>query len=121
MIIHKKISIILFLIGMCTILGACNSLDGSEKANKEYANLDDHYKITDVADNKGAVVIIDGYVMGNGMIMDGGYYVPYEDVREYMDDHYYWDKTEKILTYASSKHIYDATDGAAEYTVDGEK
>ncbi len=121
MIIHKKIRLVLSLIGVCCVLGACNNINSGEKVNTEYANLDEYFKITAVGEYTGAVVIIDGCVIGNGMIKDGGYYIPYESVREYMDDHYYWDKTEKILTYASSKHVYDVKQGASDYTVDGEK
>ncbi len=120
MIIHKKAKAILSAIGICTVLVGCSNLD-SEKANTEYANLLEYYNIESIGENQGAAVIIDGSVVGNGMIKDGGYYIPYEYVREYIDDHYYFDKTEKVLTYASSKHVYDAVAGKAEYTDNGEK
>lgn len=118
--IQKKWKVMLSMLGACTFLTACNGLTGGDKANKEYADLEQYYQISDVAGNEGTAVIVDGNIVGNGMIKDGGYYIPYEYVREYIDDHYYWDETENILTYASSRHVYDAVQDATEYTVDGE-
>lgn len=121
MILHRKIKAVLGIIGACVVFTSCNSLDMNEKENTEYVNLSDYFNINQVGENAGAAVIIDGYIRGNGIVKDGGYYIPYEYVREYMDDHYYWDSTENILTYASSKHVYDVANGAADYTVDGQK
>lgn len=121
MILHRKIKAVLGIIGACVVLTSCNGLDMKEKENTEYVNLLDYFNINQVGENAGAAVIIDGYIRGNGIVKDGGYYIPYEYVREYMDDHYYWDNTENILTYANSKQVYDVVKGASDYTVDGEK
>ncbi len=121
MILHRKIKAVLGIIGACVVLTSCNGLDMKEKENTEYVNLSDYFNINQVGENAGAAVIIDGYIRGNGIVKDGGYYIPYEYVREYMDDHYYWDNTENILTYANSKQVYDVVKGASDYTVDGEK
>lgn len=119
--LYRKLKGILVVVGVCVVLGACNRGSGEQEPNNEYANLDDYYEIIDIDGNEGAAIIIDGVNVGCGMIKDGKYYIPYEFVREYIDDHYYWDNTEKILTYASSKHVYDVVQGALEYKVDGVK
>lgn len=87
--------------------------------NTKYTDLYGYYSIHNIGGNSGAAVIIDGTNVGTCMVADGEYFVAYENVREYMDDRFYWDETEKVLTYASSRHVYDAVPGSTEYTMDG--
>ena len=116
-----KININKFMTSVCTcamvmILGACGSTD---KENKVYTDLNKYYNISDIGQYEGAAVVINGEESGSAVICDDKYYMLYEDVRTYIDDHYYFDKTENILTYASSKHVYDVHAGKNEYTEDG--
>lgn len=87
--------------------------------NTKYTDLYGYYSIHNIGDYSGAAVVIDGTNVGTCMVADGEFFVAYENVREYMDDRFYWDQTEKVLTYASSHHVYDVMPGSAEYTVDG--
>ena len=114
-----KIKKLAILTGLCTMTLMAVSCT-REKENNEYADLNAYLSIYNIGEKSGAAMIVDGVAVGNGMVTDGAYYAPYESVREYVDNHYYWDATEKVLTYASSQHIYDAVAGSNEYTVDGE-
>lgn len=108
------------VISLATICAAAVFMNGcSEKENNQYADLKGYLYIYNVGEYEGAAVIIDGDTGEKGFVADGKYYVSYDMVRENIDDRFYWDDTEKVLTYASSRHIYDAVAGRAEYTVDG--
>ncbi len=92
----------------------------SGKGNKiTYVNLDEYMGISDIAGNEGAAIVVDNENAGVGFIKDGAYYIPYEIVRKNIDGRYYWDEALKMLTYASSKHIYDVYVDSAEYKKDG--
>lgn len=118
--IHKKWKGILAAVSAGMLLMACNADDfGEVKPNDEYVNLEEYYEISEIGGNQGAAVVVDGLRVGTGMKSADSYYIPYEYVREYIDDHYYWDASQKILSYASSKHIYDAVSGESQYTADG--
>lgn len=119
MSLHRKLKTMLAIAGVCAVVTACSGGLGEKRPNEEHVDLKSYLEIVDVGGNEGAAVIVDGINVGSGIVKDGSYYVPYESVREYIDDHYYWDNTEKILSYASSKHIYDAIQGASEYEADG--
>ena len=121
MVFYRKIKVLLGLLGTCAVMTSCSRMGEIEEENTEYVNLSQYFEIENVGTHEGAAVIIDGFVMGNGLVKDGGYYIPYEYVRKHMDDHYYWDKTEKILTYATSRHVYDVIQGESDYSIDGEK
>ncbi|MBQ9700382.1 MAG: SH3 domain-containing protein [Lachnospiraceae bacterium] len=112
--INKCISIVL-----CLIMALATGCTG-EGNTITYVNLDEHMGIQNVGEYKGVAVIANGDKAGNGFVLDGAYYLPYEVVRENIDGRYYWDEGAQLLTYASSKHIYDAYAGGTEYTKDGE-
>lgn len=112
----KKISILAMVGALALSIGACKS-----KENTEYADLESYFEIEQVGQYDGAAVIVDGRLSGAGFVKDGYYYINYQTVREKIDDHYYFDETEKILTYASSKHIYDAVSGQLTYAEDGKE
>lgn len=118
MSIISKIKRFIAITGVCAFAafsGACSM----EKENNEYADLNSYLFIYNVGENQGAAVIVNGEAAGSGMVKDGKYYISYTGLREYIDDHFYWDNTENVLTYASSRHIYDAVAGSTEYTADG--
>lgn len=112
----RKIIVSVCVCAAVLMTGAC---DGAVDENTKYADLNGYYSIHSIGNNSGAAVIIDGTNVGTGMTVGGGYYVAYENVREYLDDRFYWDKTEKVLTYAASRHVYDVMPGSNEYTIDG--
>lgn len=112
--INKCISIVLCLI--IVLMTGCTG----EGNTITYVNLDEYMGIQNVGEYQGVAVITNGDNTGNGFVQDGAYYLPYKLVREYIDGRYYWDEGAQLLTYASSKHIYDAyAGGGAEYTKDG--
>lgn len=93
----------------------------SQRTNHEYVDLNEYLKVADVNGNAGISLVVDGDVKGLGFSLNGTYYLPYEIVRESLDNNYYYDSVEGILTYASAKHIYDTAVDSVEYTKDGEK
>lgn len=122
--IHRIAKAILLAACACVLFTACDDGlggFGTVKPNEEYADLNSYMNIENVGSYSGAAVIVDGMNVGNGFVNGDSYYIPYESVREYVDDRYCWDSSNKILSYASSKHIYDAVMGTSEYTADGAK
>lgn len=119
--IHKKVEGIILAVSACVLLTACSCGFGAMEPNEEYANLDSYFGIEAVGSHAGAAIIVDGLNVGNGLINGGSYYIPYESVRGYVDDRYYWDSDNKLLSYVSSRHVYDAAMGENEYTADEEK
>ncbi len=92
----------------------------SGKGNQiTYVDLTEYMGISNIDIYQGAAIVVDHERVGLGFIKDDAYYLPYDVVREYIDGRYYWDDSLKMLTYASSKHIYDVYAGDTEYTVDG--
>ena len=116
--LYRKLKRIFVIASASVALTACSGDFNEKEPNKEYVDLENYLEIVDIDGNEGVAIIIDGLNVGKGFIKEGNCYVPYECVREYIDDHYYWDNTEKILSYASSKRIYDVVQGVAEYKVD---
>lgn len=114
----NKIKSVFTWMGLC--LWAVMLVSCGQKENNEYANLNGYLYIYNVGEYAGAAVVVDGQTQGKGFVDNGKYYISYDSVRTNIDDHFYWDNTEKVLTYASSRHIYDAVAGVAEYTVDGQ-
>lgn len=90
-----------------------------EKASDKYTDLKAYLNITDVGGYKGAAVVVDGVAEGVGFVEGDEFYLPYDVVRGSVDNNYYWDATEKVLSYATSKKVYDAKAGVSEYTEDG--
>ncbi len=117
--LYRKLKRIFVIASASVALTACSGDFNEKEPNKEYVDLENYFEIVDIDGNEGVAIIIDGLNVGKGFIKEGNCYVPYECVREYIDDHYYWDNTEKILSYASSKRIYDVVQGVAEYKVNG--
>ena len=117
--LYRKLKRIFVIASASVALTACSGDFNEKGPNKEYVDLENYFEIVDIDGNEGVAIIIDGLNVGKGFIKEGNCYVPYECVREYIDDHYYWDNTEKILSYASSKRIYDVVQGVAEYKVNG--
>ena len=111
----KSFFITLALCGCVVTTASCSDV----KENDEYVDVENYLGIKQVEGNEGIAVIVNGQNIGNGIIVDGVSYLPYDGVREYIDSRYYWNDSEKMLTYASSKHIYDAYVGTKEYTLDG--
>ena len=112
-IIKRSIAVIcgVFMLGLVACSGKGNKIT--------YVNLDEYMGITDIAGNDGAAIIVENENAGTGFIKDGAYYIPYDVVRKNIDGRYYWDEALKMLTYASSKHIYDVYVDSAEYKKDG--
>lgn len=117
--LYRKLKRTFVIASASVALTACSGDFNEKGPNKEYVDLENYFEIVDIDGNEGVAIIIDGLNVGKGFIKEGNCYVPYECVREYIDDHYYWDNTEKILSYASSKRIYDVVQGVAEYKVNG--
>ena len=90
-----------------------------QKASDKYADLNGYLNIKKVDGYAGMAVVINGQVEGLGFVVGDSRYLPYDVVRANIDKNYYWDETEKILTYATSKKVYDAKAGVSEYTEDG--
>ncbi len=115
--IHKMLKKCLAIGASLMMLGlvAC-----SGKGNQiTYVDLTEYMGISNIDIYQGAAIVVDYERVGLGFIKDDAYYLPYDVVREYIDGRYYWDDSLKMLTYASSKHIYDVYAGDTEYTVDG--
>ena len=112
-LIKKSVAVIAFF--MIIVLTACNN-----DKSITYVDLNKYMGISDIGGYTGLAVVVDGENVGSGFIKDGAYYLSYDAVREYVDDRYYWDETLKMLTYASSKHVYDIYVGTSEYTKDKE-
>ena len=106
---------IICLVLICILAAGC-----MRKVNNKYVNLDEYLNISDIGSYKGSAVVVNGEVRGLGFIDGDAYFLPYEVVREYIDNNYYWDKSEKLITYANSKQIYDVNLLTNEATVDGE-
>ena len=105
---------------MLTILLACiYSVGCAQKKSNEYVDLNVYLDITDIGGYEGMAVVIDGEAKGTGFVDGDVCYLPYDVVREDVDNNYYWDGKEMLLTYATSKKIYDAKSDSSEYTEDG--
>ena len=111
----KKTYIVMLLLLICILSAGC-----MKKVNKKYVELDEYLNISDIGSYKGSAIVVNGELRGLGFVDGETYFIPYEIVREYIDNNYYWDKSEQLITYASSKHIYDMKLPAGEYTKDGE-
>ena len=111
--IRKKLLVLAATITCVSVIGC------TQKENEEYADLDIYLNITNIDGNDGVAIIIDGEAKEVGYKEGETYYLPYELVRASLDKNYYWDESEQLLTYATSKHIYDAKVDAVEYTEDG--
>ena len=52
-----------------------------------------------------------------GMLIDDEVYLPFDVVREYVNDRFFWDGTEQILRYTLPEGIVNVSGETAEYTV----
>lgn len=111
--IKKKLIVLAAMVTCASVIGC------TQKESETYTDLYTHLNITDINGNGGVAIIIDGQVKELGYKEGETYYLPYEIVRASIDNNYYWDENEKLLTYATSKHVYDAKVDASEYTEDG--
>ena len=111
--VKKKLLIITAMLVAVCIVGCI------QKKSDEYVDLKEYLEITDIGGYEGMAVIINGEAMGVGFVDGDVCYLPYDVVRGEVDNNYYWDVNEKLLTYATSKKVYDAKVDANEYTEDG--
>lgn len=111
----RKTYMVMFLVLICILAVGC-----ARRVNNKYVNLDEYLNISDIGSYKGSAVVVNGEVRGLGFVDGEEYFLPYEVVREYIDNNYYWDKSENLITYASSKHVYDVKLSSNEATKDGE-
>ena len=112
--VSKVKNILLILVLVCVYMVGC-----AQKENKEYADMNAHLGITDIGGYKGMAVVVNGEAKGVGFVEGENCYLPYDVVRAEIDNNYDWDETEKLLTYATSKHVYDAKADGTAYTEDG--
>ena len=111
---YKKIYMLMLLMLVCVLAAGC-----TKRVNRKYVDLDEYLQISDVGGYKGSAIVVDGEVKGLGFVEGETYFLPYEVVREYIDNNYYWDKAENLITYASSKNVYDIKIANSEYKKDG--
>ena len=105
----------MMLLFICILSAGC-----MKKVNKKYVELDEYLNISDIGSYKGSAIVVNGELRGLGFVDGETYFIPYEVVREYIDNNFYWDKSEQLITYASSKYIYDIKLPTGEYIKDGE-
>lgn len=106
----KKLYVALMLIVIGVIAAGC-----MKKVNDKYVDLKEYLNISDIGGYEGFAIVVDGEVRGCGFIEGDIYFLPYDVIREYIDNNYYWDKTENIVTYASSENVFDIGLATNEY------
>lgn len=111
--IKSKILVITVLLACVCALGC------TQKENNEQVDLNEYLNIMDIGGYEGMAVVVNGEAKGTGFVDGDVCYLPYDVVRGEVDNNYYWDVNEKLLTYATSKKVYDAKVDANEYTEDG--
>ena len=92
----------MLLMLICILAVGC-----SKRNNKEYVDLKEYLKISDMGSYQTGAIIIDGQVKGLGFAEADTFFIPYEVVRECIDNNYYWDKNENLITYATSTSVHD--------------
>ena len=111
---NRKIKIVIVLALVCIYVVGC-----AQKENKEYADMNEYFGIVDIGGYKGKAIVVNGESKGIGFVEDENCYIPYDVLRGEIDNNYYWDESEMLLTYATSKHVYDAKADGTAYTEDG--
>lgn len=111
----KRLYVALMMVLICVLAAGC-----MRKVSEKYVNLEEYFKISDIGPYKGSAIVVNGEVKGQGFVDGETYFLPYEVVREYIDNNYYWDKSENLITYANSKNVYDVRLGNNEATKDGQ-
>lgn len=82
---------------------------------KERYDLDTYFGIK--SDNGLGITVNNEVMEQQGLRIDNHVYVPYEIVRDYLNERFYWDSNENLLLYTLPEAIVKAEVGSSTYTV----
>ena len=82
---------------------------------KERYDLDTYFGIK--SDNGLGITVNNEVMEQQGLRIDNHIYVPYEIVRDYLNERFYWDSNENLLLYTLPEAIVKAEVGSSTYTV----
>lgn len=82
---------------------------------KERYDLDTYFGIK--SDNDLGITVNNEVMEQQGLRIDNHVYVPYEIVRDYLNERFYWDSNENLLLYTLPEAIVKAEVGSSTYTV----
>ncbi len=82
---------------------------------KERYGLDTYFGIK--SDNDLGITVNNEVMEQQGLRIDNHVYVPYEIVRDYLNERFYWDSNENLLLYTLPEAIVKAEVGSSTYTV----
>ncbi len=84
--------------------------------SKERMDLSLYFQFEDEDDL--AIIVQDQLIEAKGIVLDGRPYVSAEVVKEYLNDRFYWDRSENLYIYTTPTEMITAHVGESQYTVD---
>lgn len=110
---HLKIKLLIGAVLVC-ILVAVLGLALKEKytPSETMGSLDGYY---DVAENEAVIIVEKDVYEEHALLLDGGVYLSYDMVSTMLNDEYYLDEKENVLSYALAEELIRAEEGKAYY------
>lgn len=92
-----------------------------EEENDSYMDLEKYFNITDISGYTSCAIVIDNSILEQGIILEGSnVYIPYEIVRNKINNKFYVDNNENLLIYTTPDKVIDSEIGSKTYCLDTE-
>lgn len=111
--IAKKLLIFLACVSLgFTFTACCGGID----ENNTYMDLSEYFGLNQAEGKQNLAVVIDNSIVGYGIIEeDKSVYLPYDVIRQYINNKFYVDYNEDLLIYTTPDSIIDSSIGTNKY------